>query len=746
MQNKIPAQYYKLLSIITLFLMGIAIYSNTFGNSFHFDDLSFILDNPTITTLGLTDIFKYWPTRFIGFFSLALNYQIHQFRLFGYHLVNIVLHILTASFVFWFMSLTFSTAPVKREGIYRHKEIISFFVAAIFLTHPVQTESLNYIFQRVTILAALFYLATICFYIKAMLASDNNSGINKYYYFAGLVTGFMGMFTKENMVTLPLMILIYDFYFLRRGKGINWKHVLPFFILLPLIPLTVWIARPIVFGDVSRLLSDPLAASIRYLYTQPRVLITYLRLFLLPVNQNLDYDYPMAQTFMEIPVLASFLSLVFIFIAGIKAFPRYRLLSFGIFWFFLALMPESSIIPILDLIYEHRLYLPLVGCSITGVSIVYYSFRNKKFKVTVIILSLMVALCSLSTYHRNHVWKDEISLWNDVVSKSPKKLRPYNQRGLAYFDKGEYDKALTDFTRAIGLNQDYADGYYNRGLVYQNKGAYDKAILDYTEAIRINPTYLKAYINRGQVYNLKEEHEKASIDFKSAMEIDPFDKNAYYNLAYVYSSLGKKEEAVALYKGILKIDPSDAEAYYNLGIIRSNIGEKKEAVEMLKKAIELNPRYAPAFNTLAYFYVTAGDKEQLIELYKKAIASKLNYFDAYYYLGNLCRDAGKFRDSIPFYQKAITINPRSAEACLELGSAYCAIGNNKKAIRLFQRAIDLDPNIAVAYNNLAVAYYYTNQFDLAIKYCDKAIELGYGVLPSFLDLIRPHRKDKNTHM
>ena len=744
--KKLLEQNYKLLIIIGLFLLGITIYSNTFNNSFHFDDLSFILNNSKITTLELMGIFKYWPSRFIGFLSFALNYQIHQFMVFGYHLVNIVLHILTAFFTFWFMSLTFSTSCIKRDEIYRHKEIISFFVAAIFLTHPLQTEAVNYIFQRVTILAAFFYLASLCFYIKAMLAPDKNSRINKYYYFTSLVMGFMGMFTKENVITLPLIILIYDFYFLREKRRINWKYVLPFFVLLPLIPLIICITKPIVFGDIDRLLTNSIASSARYLYSQPRVLITYLRLFLLPVNQNLDYDYPIAQTIWEIPILTSFLGLVFIAIVGIRTFSRYRLMSFGIFWFFLTLLPESNIIPLLDRIFEHRLYLPLVGCSISGVSIVYYSFRDKKFKITVIILSLIVVLCSFAAYHRNQVWKDEISLWSDVVSKSPKKIRPYNERGLAYFDKGEYDKALIDFTLAIGLNRDYADGYYNRGLVYQNKGINDQAILNYTEAIRINPKYLKAYINRGQAYNLNKEYEKAAIDFRHAIEIDPRDQNAYSNLAYLYAHLGKQEEVIALYKEILKINPNDALVYYNLGIIYGNIGGKKEAVAMLKKSIELNPRYAPAFDKLAYFFVTGKDKEELIALYKKAIANKLFYFDAYYNIGNLYKDAGKYRDAILFYQKAITINPKSAEAYLELGSSYCAIGSNKKAIRLLQRAIDLAPNIAVTYNNLALAYYYTKQFNLSIKYCDKAVELGYNVLPKFLDLLRPYKKDKNTNI
>lgn len=558
-----------LLALIILFLLGVSAYSNTFGNSFHFDDLSFILDNPAIRTPGnLTELFKYWPSRFIGFLSFAVNYQIHQFSVFGYHLVNIGLHILTSFLVFWFVCLTFSSPAMKEKGAYRHRELMGFLAAAIFLTHPVQTEALNYIFQRVTILSAFFYLTSLCLYAKAMLSLREGGRVNKFYYFASLITAFMGMFTKENIVTLPLMILLYDLYFFREAKGIRWRYISPFLLLLPIVPLTVAIAKPVIFADVERLLSDPLTSSSHYLWTQFSALTTYLRLFLFPAGLNLDYDYPVARAFWGVSTLAGFSVLLLIIVTGILAFRRHRLMSFGILWFILTLLPESSIIPIADPIYEHRLYLPLVGCSIFAVAGLYYLFRNKSFKTVITILTMIVAVCSILTYERNRVWKNEIVLWSDTISKSPGKVRPYNNRGLAYFDQGEYDKAIADFSRAIELKRDYADGYYNRGLAYHKKAEYNKAIADYTGAIIINPEYLKAYINRGQVYSANRNHENALRDFRRAIEITPLDTAGYFNLAYLYLALGEKKEAIAVYKKILKIEPNNAEARFNLGAIR----------------------------------------------------------------------------------------------------------------------------------------------------------------------------------
>jgi len=565
-----------LLAPIILFLLGISVYSNTFGNSFHFDDLSFILDNPAIRTPGnLTELFKYWPSRFIGFLSFAVNYQTNQFSVFGYHLVNIGLHILTSFLVFWFVCLTFSSPAMKDKGAYRHRELIGFFAAAIFLTHPVQTEALNYIFQRVTILSALFYLASLCLYAKAMLALMESGRANRYYYSASLITAFIGMFAKENIVTLPLMILFYDLYFFRQSKELRWKYLTPFLLLLPVIPLTVAIARPIIFADVERLLNNPLAAPSHYLWTQLNVLVTYLRLFLFPYGLNLDYDYPIAQTFWGVSTLAGFSVLLLIIVTGILALRRHRLISFGILWAILTLLPESSIIPLADPIYEHRLYLPLVGCGIFTVAGLYYLFRNKCFKIVITILTMIVAACSVLTYERNRAWENEIVLWSDAINKSPGKVRPYNNRGLAYFDQGKYEKAIADFSRAIELKRDYADGYYNRGLAYQKKREYSKSVVDYTEAIKINPGYLKAYINRGQVYSANGDHENALPDFRRAIEIAPLDTAGYFNLAYLYLALGKKEEAAAVYEKLLEINPDNAEARYNLEVIRVGRGKNK---------------------------------------------------------------------------------------------------------------------------------------------------------------------------
>jgi tetratricopeptide (TPR) repeat protein len=734
--------------IYSLFLviLGFVIYSNSFFNSFHFDDFSFIHDNDAIRKImDFKAIWHYWPSRFFGILSFMINYQFCRFAVFGYHLFNLALHILTAIMVFIFTILTFSTPVMRGKGISKYKGILAFFVAAVFLSHPVQTQAVNYIFQRVTILASFFYLASLCLYIQSMFLIKIKRRAAIFCYVLSLISALMGMFTKEMVFTLPVMILFYDFCFFRADGKWKWKYAVPFLAMLPVVPLTV-LSQKISFlassssTEINVFLASSFPDVVLNFLTQCKVIMVYLRLLVLPFNQNLDYNYSLVRELWNAPALISFCFLAGVFVIAARLFSKFRLLSFSIFWFFITLAVEASFIPMTDLVNEHRLYLPLVGVGIFMVTILYYLLARRKIGLTAAVLSFLVIFYSSLSYARNKVWKDEISLWSDVIVKSPGKLRPYNERGLAYLDKGEYAKALIDLTRADNLNRNYADGFCNRGKVYENMGQYDKAILDYSEAIKIEPGYAGAYINRGFVYYLNKEYESAILDFKKAIEIDPLETEAYFNLAYLYSKLDQKAEAAALSKVVLKGNSSDPVFYYKLGCLYRSIGLKKEALAMFKKALESDKRYTQAYAGLADIYALEGENGNLTSLYKKAVVNKVNYFNAYYNLGNLCKDAGNHKEAILLYQKAIEIKPDSVEGNLELGSLYCSIGMSKKAVKLFRKVLELSPGLSVAYNNLALAYYYDKKYDLAVKSCDRAIELGYKVSPELLVLLKPYRK------
>ncbi|MFH1269893.1 MAG: hypothetical protein ABIH75_02390, partial [Candidatus Omnitrophota bacterium] len=368
-ERRIPVN--KLLLVTLLCCLGIAAYSNSLHNSFHFDDEQAIVENLNIKNLAnLRLIWDYGPTRSLTTLSLAFNYHLHKLDVFGYHLFNLAIHLCTAILAWWFVLLTFATPPMKKDKISGHASTIAFFTAAVFAVHPIQTEAVTYIIQRTAVLAALFYLLSLCLYIKSRMlqieGSDSKSNYN-FYYTASLLAALAGIYTKETIITLPVAIVLYEFCFLKNQGRFNWRRILPFFIISLIIPLTA------IFRISEH---NPGIPQIHYLLTQPRVMITYLRLLFIPVNQNLDYDYPIIKTLFDPAALTGILSIVLILIIAIRLFHRYRLLSFAVFWFFLVLLPESSIFPIHDVIFEHRLYLAVLGYGIFLVSAVYYLFKK----------------------------------------------------------------------------------------------------------------------------------------------------------------------------------------------------------------------------------------------------------------------------------------------------------------------------------------------------------------------------------
>jgi protein O-mannosyl-transferase len=505
----------KLLSIIAVSCLGIIVYSNTFFCSFHFDDFVFIVTNSCIKDLhGLQSIWDFWPCRFITFFSFALNYHFYQLNVFGYHLFNLAVHLFSALLVWRLVSLTFLTPVMKEERISRHAGLIALFTGLVFVAHPVQTQAVTFIWQRAASMAAMFYLASLCFYVNSRLVP---SLPGRFSYIFSLLTAVMAMFTKEIAITLPLMVLLYEFCFFNTKRIFNWKPLVPFFFILLVIPV-VWI-----FSDPEKAQSRQsfvaYISPMQYFFTEGRVMLTYIRLAFLPLHQNLDYDFSISKNFFEAPVLFSFLFLAAVLFFAKRMFLKYRLISFSIFWFFLTLLPESSFFPFADVIFEHRLYLPMAGFSLFLVSAVYYLSGQNTLPKMVIALTMITACYSILTYQRNKVWRNEITLWGDTVHKSPHKARPHDIRGIALVHRGNYNQAIIEYNKAIEIYPEFSEAYYNRGIAFARQRNFIQALSDFDKAIDKKPDYAAAYYNRAVVYYLIKEYPQAWGDVRNAEKL-----------------------------------------------------------------------------------------------------------------------------------------------------------------------------------------------------------------------------------
>ena len=598
------------LPLIIIPCLGILIYSNTFGCSFHLDDFYTIVENSFIKDIhNPLSIWKCYPCRFVTYLSTALNYHFNGLDIFGYHLFNLAIHLTSAVLVWWLTLLTFSTPAMKEDKITKHANLIALFAGLLFVSHPIQTEAVTYICQRAASMAALFYLASLCFYIKSRLLPNTKN----IYYTCSLIAAVLAIFTKENAVTLPLMILLYEFSFFESLDNLNWssyrtlvaarKDLFPFLLTLFIIPLTMLFARTQQFPSFHRFTMDNGPIShLDYLLTQIRVMVTYIRLDFLPFNQNIDYDYPLSKSIVEFPTLISFLFLAGILYSAKHYFSKYRLLAFPIFWFFVTLLPESSFIPRPFVIFEHRLYLPLVGYSIFLVCGLYYLLGKNSIKMMVVILMIIVFFNSILTFQRNKIWANEITLWTDTVDKSPHEARPNYSIGLYYYKLGNFTQSTLNYNKALEINPDYIAAYVNRGINYDQEGNFVSALSDFNKAIEINPNVPEAYYSRGETYTKQKDLPQALFNFNKAIEINPDYVEAYINRGSIYTMQGNFTEALSNYNKSIEINPNYAEAYYNRGCVYHKQGDLTQALNNYNEAIKINPNYALAYNNRAVAY------------------------------------------------------------------------------------------------------------------------------------------------
>ena len=364
------ALYRHLLAIGLIAGVAFLIYSNTFSVPFHFDDRPNITQNPNVQIkvltwdrIGKLIYYTYKESiRVFSYFTLALNYYFGEFNVFGYHLVNLFIHVLAGIFLYGFLILTFGLPALKdRYGAVSYK--VALFTSLIFIAHPIQTQSVTYIVQRMTSLGAMFYLLTFVLYIKGRLMK----GQGRFLYFGGAGLSYLlGVFSKENVAILPFFIAVYEFYFFQnldlspRGKRILLILV-GGLLALGALGFLVWGKRyydVIIEGYQTR----DFSLTERVL-TQFRVVLYYLTLLIYPhpSRLNLDYDFPISRTILDPPTTL----IAIVVVLGLVGYSLWvakkrPLLSFCILWYFGNLVIESSIFP-LEMVFEHRLYLPSIG-------------------------------------------------------------------------------------------------------------------------------------------------------------------------------------------------------------------------------------------------------------------------------------------------------------------------------------------------------------------------------------------------
>ena len=599
------------LVFLGLLAVALFVYGNSWKVPFQFDDDSNILSNVSIHSAA--NIPALWAenikTRFLPYCSFALNYLFNKDLVFGYHLLNFVIHVFNALWVYLLVLFLFRAPKVRDVCADKNAELLAVFSALIFLSHPLQTQAVTYIVQRITAMAAFFYLGAVVFYVRSRLGGKRSD------YALALAMTVAAMFCKENAFTLPLVLVLTEGMFFGFPKGEGRKslgRLLPFLLTMAIIPYYIREAsEQLVSGGFLPMQKNALPR-IEYFLTEMNVLRTYLRLFFFPVNQNLDYDYPAARSFLEAGTLFSYLLLAGLLAAAFKLIEKHRLLAFGIFWFFLTLSVESSVLPINDVIFEHRMYLPLVGCAVfLSVALFFFLEKRKHF---IVAGTVVVLVFSSMAYVRNEVWQSDISLWSDVVKKAPKKARGYNNLGQAYSTrKGGDGKAKEFFEKAIALDPEYPQPYYNLGVICDGKGESEKAKAFYEKAIALDPEYLSPVNNLAILYGQQGELDRAIETLRKALKVSPLYVVGHDNLGVAYEQKGDMPQAIESFEEALRINPYYPPAYVHLGIILKKQGELEKAEVLFRKAGELDPTYPDPVLELGKLQAQKGEMSKVQE-------------------------------------------------------------------------------------------------------------------------------------
>ncbi len=579
---------------LLIFGTSLLLYSNILTAEFVYDDVVF-RDNPKVHVTRLGQIFdiiiepESW--RRVGLATFALNFYLGGLDPFGYHLVNVFIHSLNG-FLLFLVTLKTLTLPSLQRKWEDRAFATALLGTMVWLVHPVQIMAVTYTVQRFASLSALFSLLSLFFYILGR----QRSGWSRAWPLGLCASGAVMAFgSKENSAVFPFVILLYEFLFFtdKSHKG-NRKRLLwwaaaivGLLILLAFVYMGPEMATKIMEDSRNRGW-HPYERCI----TQFRVIVLYITLLIWPnpVRLNVDYDFPLSTGLFSPP--STFISLILLAVLVAFAVARARrnpLLSFAILWFFLNLAIESSFLP-LDLVYEHRLYLPSMGPVMLFAGWI-LSIKHQRLKrAAMAATAVFMVVLAYWTHERNVVWKNPVSLWEDNAAKSPNRARVHGNLGKAYLDKREYEKARIEFEKTIALDPTFLGAYDNLAVIYiDNLREYEKARKYLIEAIERNPDYPSPYLNLGVIHLHMRELPQAVQAFEKVLKLDPESRLGHFNLAAAHFNLKDYDKAVAILNSGISIWPQSANLYALLGATHFHKGDSQKAKVALTQALGLDP-------------------------------------------------------------------------------------------------------------------------------------------------------------
>ena len=705
---------------------ALAAYARTFRVPFLFDDGPAILDNASIRRLWPLWS-AIWPQskvtavsgRPVANFSLALNYALSGPQVWSYHALNLLIHVLAGLTLYSVVRRTLQQ-PSLAARFGRDARPLALAVALLWILHPLQTEAVTYVIQRVESLMGLFLLLTLYAFIRAAAAPRPRR-----WPVAAVTACLFGMGTKEVTVTAPVLVLLYDRTFVAgswRGawRRRRWLHLGLAATWLPLAGLvasTGWNRGGAAGFDVG-------VAPTAYWLTQFEAVTRYLALSVWPYPQVFDYGTFWVRGAGQVVGYA----LIVIPLVAVAVWALVRAPAAGFLgaWFF-GILAVTSVVPgTIQMIVEHRMYLPVAAVIVAVVLGLHAVLGRRSWPV----LAALALALGLLTARRNLDYRSELDLWSDTVAKRPDSPRARNGLAFALDHAGRVPDAVRQFEAALQLAPANAELHDNLGVTLARAGRGAEAIAQFELAIRLRPDFYVARSNLGNAlmqagdaagairqyeealrlhpdYADGEYNLAAALDhtgqagaaiphYAAAIRLRPDYAPAHFNLADLLGRLGRTDEAVAEYETALQLQPELAQAHDNLGVLLCRSGRNAEGAAQLLEAVRLRPDLARAHFDRGVTLLREGRLPEAVEQYAAAVRQKPDYVEAHTNLGMALAQSGQPADAIAEFRTALRLRPDSVEAHFNLGSVLWQSGQPAEAAEQYEEVLRLRPDDATA--------------------------------------------------
>ena len=632
---------------------GMAAYSNTFRVPFIYDDRYHIVESARIRQL--------WPpwhilthsSRPVLHLSLAVNYALGGLNPVGYHLFNLAFHVMAGLVLFGIVRRSFASVGLKPGNA---ATWMAGLIALIWLVHPIQTESVTYTIQRSESLMGMFYLLTLYCVIRM---ADSRQTV--WWGVAATVSLLCGVGSKGGVIlTAPVVIAIYDRIFLAR----SWGGVLRerWGLYAGLVAACCTYSPMLASAPEEWKESVGLGYGVtpmEYALSQPGAILHYLRLTLVPSGFCLDYGWPLkasaGQTVGPLLVIAALIAAT---VWALRSRPEASFLGC---WFFLILVPTSSIIPIADVMVEHRMYLPLAAVVTACVVGIWMAARNMSRTLRWAGAAAAVVLLTGLTFARNWDYESKLSIWQDTVRESPRNPRAQYDLGVSLEELKRYPEAVEHYRAAVELNPKYVDALNNLGHVLVVIGKAPEGVAYLRRALELKPDLAVTHNSLGVAYAQQGKGTEAVAELSEAVRLKPDYPEGRNNLGIALAQQGRREEATAQWEAALKIDANMADAHNNLAYALSELGRTREAISHYERALAINPEYYQAAISYAKL-LAAADAKDGGDLGRAAIMGKRacdmtggRDFDCLRTLAEIYGKAHKAQDAVRVAQSALDL-------------------------------------------------------------------------------------------